>query len=190
MLYIHQTTNPQYRILGAHRGPRPQRASVGVPGSVVFGLGRLLPGVGPLSSDPPRTPGRDDALHLPGGPGPGRAMPRRLLDGLLIHALLSLSFHPHPRTPRLRVILPAPRLHHRECCPLCRWVGQRLPDGSSGGAGWPSPPQGQLDHSRPMGLVEFLSGVGVEDGGAALHRRSSMPCRTPVVRSCLEQSRA
>ena len=79
-----------------------------------------------------------------GGGGGGRqAMARQLLNGLLIHALLSLSFHPHPRTPRLRVILPAPRLHHRECCPLCRWVGQRLPDGSSGGAGWPSPPQGK-----------------------------------------------
>ena len=67
-----------------------------------------------------------------GGGGAGRqAMARQLLNGLLIHALLSLSFHLHPRTPRLRVILPAPRLHHRECCPLCRWVGQRLPDGGS-----------------------------------------------------------
>ena len=93
MLYIHQTTNPQYRILGAHRGPRPQRASVGVPGSVVFGLARLLPGAGPLSSDLRRALGHRDALHLPGGPGPGRALPRRLLDGLLIHALLSSSFH-------------------------------------------------------------------------------------------------
>ena len=36
-----------------------------------------------------------------------------------------------PRTPHLSVILPAPRLHHRECCSLCRWVGKRLPDGGS-----------------------------------------------------------
>ena len=117
MPYIHQTTNPRYQILGAHRSPRPQRASVGVPGSVVFGLGRLLPGVGPLSSDPPRTPGRDDALHLPGGPGPGRRNYGACVcawwwwwwGGAPSHGPPAPQWPPHPRSPV--IILPPPSTH-------------------------------------------------------------------------------
>ena len=116
MPYIHQTTNPRYQILGAHRSPRPQRASVGVPGSVVFGLGRLLPGVGPLSSDPPRTPGRDDALHLPGGPGPGRRNYGACVCawwwwwwGAPSHGPPAPQWPPHPRSPV--IILPPPSTH-------------------------------------------------------------------------------
>ena len=91
MLYIHQTTNPQYRILGAHRGPRPQRASVGVPGSVVFGLARLLPGAGPLSSDLRRALGHRDACTCRAALGQGEPCPA----GSSMASSSTLSCH-HP----------------------------------------------------------------------------------------------